>query len=86
MGKNMKESILFDFATLKDLESCKQIVAQKLQANQVDCDDLDDLTRDIMKLSYSIGGSYDANMIVSVTQCYLDHPQLSKKVKKRNIA
>ena len=52
----MKESILFDFATLKDLESCKQLVAQKLQANQVDCDDLDDLTRDIMKLSYSIGG------------------------------
>ena len=36
-----------------------------------------------MKLSYSIGGSYDVNMIVSVTQCYLDHPQLSKKIKKR---
>ena len=41
----MKESILFDFATVQDLESCKQIVARKLQASQVDCDDLEDLTR-----------------------------------------
>ena len=48
----MKESILFDFATVQDLESCKQIVARKLQANQADCDDLEDLTKDIMKLSW----------------------------------
>ena len=77
----MKESILFDFATVQDLESCKQIVA-----NQADCDDLEDLTKDIMKLSYSIGGSYDVNMIVSVTQCYLDHPQLNRKIKKKTEA
>ena len=51
--------------------------------DRVDCDALEDLTSDLMKLSYSIGGSYDVNMIVSVTQCYLDHPQLSKKIKKR---
>ena len=73
----MKESILFDFATVQDLESCKQIVARKLQ---------EDLTKDIMKLSYSIGGSYDVNMIVSVTQCYLDHPQLNRKIKKKTEA
>ena len=82
----MKESNLFDFATVQDLESCKQIVARKLQANQADCDDLEDLTKDIMKLSYSIGGSYDVNMIVSVTQCYLDHPQLNRKIKKKTEA
>ena len=38
------------------------------------------------RLSYSIGGSYDVNMIVSVTQCYLDHPQLNRKIKKKTEA
>lgn len=82
----MNDSVLFDFATEKDLESCRQIVARKLKANDVSCDDLDDLTRDIMKLSYSIGGSYDINIIVSVTQCYLDHPQLQQRFKQKTAA
>ena len=80
----MKESILFDFATVQDLESCKQIVARKLQANQADCDDLEDLTKDIMKLSYSIGGSLSLIHISEPTrQAEISYAVFCLKKKKK---
>lgn len=50
----MKESILFDFATVQNMESYKQIVIRKLQANLADCDDLEDMSQAIMKHPISL--------------------------------
>ena len=82
----MEDQVLFDFATRKDFEVCRVIVAGREESSASRCEDLDDLTRQIMQISYSIGGSYDVNTITSVTRCVLGHPAMAPSLKQKTAA
>lgn len=77
----MQKTVLFDYATEQDFLHCRSIVERKLNEWSWELNaNIDDLTIRIMKLSYSIGGSYDYNMICSLLNCAHRDPILKLKL------
>jgi hypothetical protein len=71
------------YSSEDDLIRCKGVVENLLNKRNIDYTDeqLTEITKDIMGVSYSHGGDYSNDMIIAFGKGYLDH-ELHKKFLK----
>ncbi len=73
-----------NYPAASDIERCSEVVKEELQKNNIafDNNQLIELTKEIMRISWSKGSDYSSKMIRAYTQAYLGQGTVPRPTKK----